>query len=319
MPQISPGFPLAAAVVAASVAFVPMAAASPSSSAGAPPPPKAAAQVPVLAEKLAPPAPVATARAVPAQTQTTVPAQTQTTVPAQTQTTVPAQTQTTVPAPTRTTVPAPAEAIVPAPTETVVPAQPKTDIPAQTPPAVPAPTVSAPPPPVFVVPLWAAGLLVALGGLLGGIGGFLALVRNGRAERAARRRSAATVLAAELAARRRAFERVPAPPNAEAGVSFVAAVSALESLSMGFTAAGDGLTLLPPALVSQAVEHYAEVRRIATFVKGQSLAAAARMLQGNRLGGTPSPDAATLRAAYIDLAGAFRGVEKLVEALERYQ
>ncbi len=303
MPQISPGFPFAAAVIAASVAFVPMAAASPSSSAGAPPPPKAAAQVPVLAEKLAPPAPVATARAVPAQTETTVPAQTETTVPAQTETAVPAQTRTTVPAPT----------------ETVVPAQPKTDIPAQTPPAVPAPTVSAPPPPVFVVPLWAAGLLVALGGLLGGIGGFLALVRNGRAERAARRRSAATVLAAELAARRRAFERVPAPPNAEAGVSFVAAVSALESLSMGFTAAGDGLTLLPPALVSQAVEHYAEVRRIATFVKGQSLAAAARMLQGNRLGGTPSPDAATLRAAYIDLAGAFRGVEKLVEALERYQ
>jgi hypothetical protein len=121
----------------------------------------------------------------------------------------------------------------------------------------------------------------------------------------------------ELAVRRRAFEAVPAPPNAEAGVSFVSAVSALDALDTGLRSAGDGLSLLPSRAVALTVEHYAEVRRIATFVKGQSFAAAARMLQGNRIGGTPSPDAATLRAAYIDLAGAFRGLDKVVEALER--
>jgi len=54
---------------------------------------------------------------------------------------------------------------------------------------------------------------------------------------------------------------------------------------------------------------------VSDFVKGQSIAAAARMLQGNRLGGHPCPDAGTMREAHAELGAAFRGLDKVIIAL----
>ena len=75
--------------------------------------------------------------------------------------------------------------------------------------------------------------------------------------------------------------------------------------------------LLPGKVALQITQHYAAVRRIATFVKGQSLAAAVRMLQANRMGGHPCPDAAAMREAHVDLVTAFNNVDKVVETLAR--
>jgi len=55
---------------------------------------------------------------------------------------------------------------------------------------------------------------------------------------------------------------------------------------------------------------------VAKFIKGQSFAAGLRMLQANRIGGHPCPDAGIMREAHVELAAAFRGLDKIVLGLK---
>ncbi len=160
-----------------------------------------------------------------------------------------------------------------------------------------------------------AGMAALLGALMSGlvVGGLVRLARRGEVRR--RRQSVASVLATELETRHLAFETVPLPPNAEAGVSFVSAVTSLAGVDAGFRAVQSRLDLLPDKLAAHVSVHYAAVQRVSDFVKGQSLAAAVRMLQANRLGGHPCPDAGSMRDAHVELAAAFRGLEKVIQAL----
>lgn len=187
--------------------------------------------------------------------------------------------------------------------------------------AVPAQaTIVAPPPTVVVetagaLPVWAAALMVLLGGLTAaftGVGGALWMRRM---ENRCRLRSVAATLATELETRRTAFEAVPVPPNVDAGVSFVSSVTALARIEAGFHSVQGSIHLLPEKLAVNISIHYAAVHRVADFVKGQSMAAAVRMLQANRIGGHPSPDAGSMRESHVELAAAFRGMDKLIMAL----
>ena len=160
-----------------------------------------------------------------------------------------------------------------------------------------------------------AVLLVVGAALAGLIGSLTVGMIHGRETRR-RRHSVAVTLAVELEARRQAFEAVPVPPNAEAGVSFVSAVTALAGLDHGWRAMQSSLNLLPEKLAGHLAVHYAAVHHVANFVKGQSIAAGLRMLQANRMGGHPCPDAAVMREAHVELAAAFRGVDKIVQGLK---
>jgi hypothetical protein len=194
--------------------------------------------------------------------------------------------------------------------------------------SVPAPPASVPEPPAaakatlvepapapVMLPLWAAGIFVAAGGLVaGGIGVGLAGWHR-RRDLAERRRAVAATLALELETRRQAFDAVPVPPNAEAGVSFVSTVLALANLDGGWRSAQGALYTLPEKYAAQVASHYATVHHVADFIKGQSLAAAVRMMQANRIGGYPAPDAGLMREAHVELVAAFRGVDKMVQGL----
>ncbi|MBC7907653.1 MAG: hypothetical protein H7Y60_13045, partial [Rhodospirillaceae bacterium] len=164
-------------------------------------------------------------------------------------------------------------------------------------------------------PAWALGVLVLAGAFLAALFGILTALLLRRGEGRERRRSVAATLATELETRRLAFESVPLPPNAEAGVSFVSSVTSLAGIDTGFRAVQANIHLLPPKLAANASVHYAAVQRVSDFVKGQSLAAAVRMLQANRLGGHPCPDAGAMRDAHEELGAAFRGVDKLAQSL----
>jgi len=185
-------------------------------------------------------------------------------------------------------------------------------------PAAPVPPMAAEPPPpaaADTVPVWALGILVLLGAFLAALFGILTALLMGRSETRARRRAVAATLATELETRRLAFEAVPLPPNAEAGVSFVSSVTSLSGIDAGFRSVQGNVHLLPEKLAAHVSVHYAAVQRVSDFVKGQSLAAAVRMLQANRLGGHPCPDAGTMREAHVELGAAFRGVDKLTQML----
>lgn len=184
--------------------------------------------------------------------------------------------------------------------------------------AAPVPPMAAEPPPpaaADTVPVWALGILVLLGAFLAALFGILTALMMGRSETRARRRAVAATLATELETRRLAFEAVPLPPNAEAGVSFVSSVTSLSGIDAGFRSVQGNVHLLPEKLAAHVSVHYAAVQRVSDFVKGQSLAAAVRMLQANRLGGHPCPDAGTMREAHVELGAAFRGVDKLTQML----
>ncbi len=163
---------------------------------------------------------------------------------------------------------------------------------------------------------WIAALMLVLGATIAGWTGVL--VTRSLYQRDESRRLAAVkvTLAAELEARRQAFEAVPVPPNAEAGVSFVSAVLALADMEAGWRSAQGGLHLLSDKQASHLSVHYGAVRYVANFVKGQSFAAALRMLQANRIGGHPCPDPATMREAHVELAAAFRGIDKIIQGLK---
>jgi hypothetical protein len=165
------------------------------------------------------------------------------------------------------------------------------------------------------VPVWAVAVLILSGAFLAGLFGILTAGAQRRGELRTRCRSVSTTLATELETRRLAFESVPQPPNAEAGVSFVSSLTSLAGIDCGFRGAQFDIHLLPEKLASHVSVHYAAVQRVADFVKGQSLAAAVRMLQANRLGGHPCPDAGAMREAHVELAAAFRGIDKLIGAL----
>jgi hypothetical protein len=214
----------------------------------------------------------------------------------------------------------PAPDVVPPPKPAV--AVPPSPIPA----AAPAPVTQSPlpvvVPPVVVpsetgVPGWAVGLLVLAGSVIAAGIGQISVTLLRRRELAERRGSVAATLALELSTRLQAFDTVPVPPNAEAGVSFVSDVLALSSFDCGFRSAQGALHLLPGKLPAHIALHYAAVQRVAVFVRGQSVAAGIRMLQANRIGGHPCPDAGTMRQAHVELAAAFNGVDKLVEGLNR--
>jgi hypothetical protein len=163
---------------------------------------------------------------------------------------------------------------------------------------------------------WIAALMLVLGAAIaGGVGLLVVGISHGR-DVARRRQAACITLALELESRRVAFEAVPVPPNAEAGVSFVSAVTALAKLDYGWQAVQGSLHLLPEKLAGHLSVHYGAVHHVANFVKGQSLAAALRMLQANRIGGNPSPDPAAMREAHVELAAAFRGVDKIIQGLK---
>jgi hypothetical protein len=158
--------------------------------------------------------------------------------------------------------------------------------------------------------------MLLVGALIAGlIGMAVAVTLQGR-DLSRRRRAIAATLAIELEARRQAFAAVPSPPNAEAGVSFVSAVAALADFDCGWRAAQGSLYLLPDKLAGHLSVHYGAVHHVAAFVKGQSFAAALRMLQANRIGGHPCPDAVAMREAHVELAAAFRGVDKLLLGLK---
>lgn len=181
-----------------------------------------------------------------------------------------------------------------------------------------APAVAEPVPvhvPPVGLPGWAVGVLVLAGAFLAGLFGILTAAQMRRAEMRDRRRAVAATLATELETRRLAFDSVPLPPNAEAGVSFVSSVTSLAGIDAGFRSVQGQIHLLPEKLAAHVSVHYAAVQRVSDFVKGQSLAAAVRMLQANRLGGHPCPDAGAMRDAHEELGAAFRGVEKLVQGL----
>jgi predicted outer membrane lipoprotein len=172
-----------------------------------------------------------------------------------------------------------------------------------------------PPESELPLPAWALSLVLLLGAFLAGLFGVMTAMILRKGEMAQRRRSVAATLAIELETRLQAFESVPLPPNAEAGVFFVSAMTSLSGIDAGFRAAQTDLHLLPGKLASHISVHYAAVQRVADFVKGQSLAAGVRMLQANRMGGHPCPDAGTMREAHVEMAAAFRGLDKLVAGL----
>lgn len=201
-------------------------------------------------------------------------------------------------------------------------------IPVAPPVAVPAPVVAPPPvvpvvaqpvvaetPPSSAPPVWALVGAVLLGAVLAMLGGALTLRSLRRGEQAAQRRAVAASLATELDTRRLAFEAVPLPPNVDAGVSFVSSVISMAGIDCAFRAAQGQLFLFSPHLAANISVHYAAVQRVADFVKGQSMAAAVRMLQANRLGGHPCPDAGAMREAHVELAAAFRGLDKVILSL----
>jgi hypothetical protein len=157
--------------------------------------------------------------------------------------------------------------------------------------------------------------MLLVGAVIAGMVGMgVAVILQGR-DLSRRRSAVAATLAVELEARRQAFAAVPSPPNAEAGVSFVSAVAALAEFDCGWRSAQGSLYLLPDKLAGHLSVHYGAVHHVAAFVKGQSFAAALRMLQANRIGGHPCPDAVAMREAHVELAAAFRGVDKLLQGL----
>lgn len=193
-------------------------------------------------------------------------------------------------------------------------------VPVQPPPVVvQVPVVETAPPAAGLLPAWAMALLLVVGAMLAGLFGITAARSMRRAELAERRRATATCLAAELETRRLAFDAVPLPPNVDAGVSFVSAVISMAGIDCAFRTAQGSLFLLSPQLAAHISVHYAAVQRVADFVKGQSLAAAVRMLQANRLGGHPCPDAGAMREAHVELAAAFRGLDKVILSLNALQ
>ncbi|WP_235062833.1 hypothetical protein [Paramagnetospirillum caucaseum] len=248
--------------------------------------------------------------------------------------------------------PAPAPLVQPLPPAEETPGfQAVRPLPAAESPAAPvaAPAVAAPPPPPVAAPVPAApamaspppmpvppppppssepgllpllvqggvaALMIAVGALVAGLVGIAAAAAGRRRDEAGRRKSAAATLVIELEARIQAFEAVPVPPNAEAGVSFVSAVVALADLDYGWRAVQASLYLLPERLAGHLAVHYAAVHHVGNFIKGQSFAAGLRMLQANRIGGHPCPDAGTMREAHVELAAAFRGLDKIVMGLK---
>lgn len=220
---------------------------------------------------------------------------------------------------------APAPLAAPAPAPVTAPAPPPVAAPVPVP-AAPAPVAAsaspAAPVPVesglvsMVAQAGIAALMIAIGALVAGLVGIITANAGRRRDEALRRKSAAATLVIELEARIQAFEAVPVPPNAEAGVSFVSAVVALADLDYGWRAVQASLYLLPERLAGHLAVHYAAVHHVAKFIKGQSLAAGLRMLQANRIGGHPCPDAGTMREAHVELAAAFRGLDKIVMGLK---
>ncbi|CAA7627788.1 conserved hypothetical protein [Candidatus Terasakiella magnetica] len=161
-----------------------------------------------------------------------------------------------------------------------------------------------------------AAVLIIVGALIAGFVGMGMVNAMHARDTARRRRAIAANLAIELETRRQAFDAVPVPPNAEAGISFVSAVTALAELDYAWRSSQDGLHLLPEKLGGHLAVHYSAVRHSANFIKGQSYAAALRMLQANRIGGHPCPDAGTMREVHVELAAAFRGVDKILQGLK---
>ncbi|MCA1908359.1 MAG: hypothetical protein LDL39_08365 [Magnetospirillum sp.] len=178
-----------------------------------------------------------------------------------------------------------------------------------------APAPVAETPSSLVPPVWALAGALVLGAVLAVLGGVFTLRGMRRGEQAERRRAVAASLATELDTRRLAFEAVPLPPNVDAGVSFVSSVISMAGIDCAFRAAQGQLFLFSPQLAANISVHYAAVQRVADFVKGQSMAAAVRMLQANRLGGHPCPDAGAMREAHVELAAAFRGLDKVILSL----
>ncbi|CAA7627756.1 hypothetical protein [Magnetospirillum sp. SS-4] len=161
-----------------------------------------------------------------------------------------------------------------------------------------------------------AALMLVLGAAIAGHVGTAMANTQVRRDQAQRRQAAATILILELEARRQAFEAVPVPPNAEAGVSFVSAVLALAGMDHGWRTAQPSLHLLPEKLAGHLMVHYSAVNHVASFVKGLSVANALRMLQTSRIGGHPCPEPAAMREAHVELAAAFRGLDKLIVGLK---
>lgn len=209
------------------------------------------------------------------------------------------------------TAPAPAPVAAP-PTPLVVPAPAAHVAP---PPVSPPVEMAAPAGPGASVPWWALAVGIVLGAVVALLGGAASLRALRRGEQAERRRAVAASLATELDTRRLAFESVPLPPNVDAGVSFVSSVISMAGIDCAFRAAQGQVFLFSPQLAANISVHYAAVQRVADFVKGQSLAAAVRMLQANRLGGHPCPDAGAMREAHVELAAAFRGLDKVILSL----
>ncbi|MBF0326283.1 MAG: hypothetical protein HQL42_14580 [Alphaproteobacteria bacterium] len=222
------------------------------------------------------------------------------------------------PEPVAAPVAAPAAPPVAAP---VVPPEPAPVVPPAAQDPVPAAMMAIENKVPFQIPNWALGIVVLsvaflAGSFLAGVVGAMVFKALRRSELKARRRAVATTLATELETRRLAFEAVPLPPNAEAGVSFVSSVISLAGIEAGYRSAQGELFLLPPQTAANLSVHYAAVQRVADFVKGQSLAAAVRMMQANRLGGHPCPDAGAMRDAHVEMAAAFRGIDKVIAGLK---
>lgn len=211
--------------------------------------------------------------------------------------------------------PVPVPQVAPAPSPEPPPPSVAAPAPIPEPAAAPAPMVAPAASDALTLPVWASALLILLGAFTAGLFGILFAGAQRRAEWRSRRRAVAATLATELETRRLAFESVPLPPNAEAGVSFVSSVTSLAGIDCGFRSSQFDVHLLPEKLASHVSVHYAAVQRVADFVKGQSMAAAVRMLQANRLGGHPCPDAGAMREAHVEMAAAFRGIDKLIGAL----
>lgn len=223
-----------------------------------------------------------------------------------------AGTESPVPAPAPTPLPAPAPAPAPAPVAAPAPL-PAAPMP---PPPPPAAVTAESGMPALLLQAGVAALMIVIGALVAGLVGNATAAAGRRREEAIRRKSAAATLVIELEARIQAFEAVPVPPNADAGVSFVSATVALADLDYGWKAVQGALYLLPERLAGHLAVHYAAVHHVAKFIKGQSFAAGLRMLQANRIGGHPCPDAGIMREAHVELAAAFRGVDKIVMGLK---
>ncbi len=159
-------------------------------------------------------------------------------------------------------------------------------------------------------------LAIVAGALVAAFAGVVMVGHWRRADRKQRQQAAAAVLATELETRRQAFDVVPIPPGAEAGMSFVSSVMALSRMEQGYHAAMGNLYLLPPRLAASVTVHYAAVQRTAAFTHSQSLAAGLRMLQANRIGGNPCPDANTMRSIHQELETAFQGIDKIIQSLK---